>query len=166
MCVPTAHNSRNISNKATWNHLVTTMLEKANQKLQTICKTFCCVFLCAGIWTYLRAILTPLELCKESGAQAGIRLHMRESKLNINTASSSKPSIGTIELKFSQLAFTIIRSAFNHMKLWQQHIKWIPISFEPWKQLMFWLFCSFKRHHLSFPYYRALIISLIRMRSW
>lgn len=92
MCAPTAHNSRNISNEATWNHLVTTVFEKANQKLQTICKTFCYVFLCAGIWTYLRAILTPLELCKESGAQADIRLHMRESKLN-NIASSSKPSM-------------------------------------------------------------------------
>lgn len=35
MCVPTAHNSRNVSNEAIWNHLVTTMFEKAKQKLKT-----------------------------------------------------------------------------------------------------------------------------------
>lgn len=52
MCVPTAHSSRNVSNEALWNHLVTTMFEKAKQKLKTTCKTLYGIFLNENIWTY------------------------------------------------------------------------------------------------------------------
>lgn len=135
MCVPTAHNSRNVSNEAIWNHLVTTMFERAKQKLKTTCKTPYCIFWNADIWTYLRAVLTLLE--------------------SATTLLSPQYLVRLWELKLSQLAFAVIRSAFNYLKLWQ-HIKWIHTSFEPWRKLMFWLLCYFKSNHLSVHYYRAL----------
>lgn len=69
-----------------------TMLEEANQTLQTICKTVCCVFLYVGISTYLRVILILLELYKESESQVGINLLMRKSKFKINIILFSKLS--------------------------------------------------------------------------